>query len=477
MKKLNNFKYYIPVYLVRQALPLVSAPIFTRLLSVEEFGILALAIFFATFISGISNFGLLTIFQRNFFSYDNIFQIKNLLFSTITFVFCLLILLLCLLSFFGEFIVDNIFQKTIDIQILILSSIYMGIKTLNQFFFTFYKNNLDGKWYSIVSVLEGLLVLTIPLVLLTRVQNKIEFYVVGLIFSNIIIFILFIYKTFNNSLPKFIFQDLKKALILGLPLTPTFFFGVLNTQFDRYMLGMLNNLSGAGIFDIGQKIANTSFSFTSTLQNIFEPEIYKKMFSNKQNQKNSIGDYLLPFFFLSSVFSFFLIIFSVDLVYFLLPKEYSKSSTVISLLSFLYLIYFFGKIPQLLFVKKTKIITILSVISIGLNIILNFFLIKTYGFIGATYGTLISGTLSTLIRFIYSQKYYYIKWRVDYLIIVLIVLTITVVNILLTDINKDFNLSYLFIKSGVFLMYVFLGIKKLKINLSSYLNTSSNSFV
>ena len=71
-------------------------------------------------------------------------------------------------------------------------------------------------------------------------------------------------------------------LIISLPLTPRFFFGVINTQFDRYMLGILGSVGGVGLFEIGQKIGNIIFSFITALQNYFSPKVYQMFFSKEK---------------------------------------------------------------------------------------------------------------------------------------------------------------------------------------------------
>ena len=55
------------------------------------------------------------------------------------------------------------------------------------------------------------------------------------------------------------------------------------------MLGVLGSLGGEGLFDIGQKIANTSFVFMTTVQNIYSPQVYKRFFSRNPKIKNSKG--------------------------------------------------------------------------------------------------------------------------------------------------------------------------------------------
>ena len=67
MIKKHNFFWYGLSFSIKSIIPLVSLPWFSKFLSLEEFGIFALSIFFGTFISGISNLGLLNVFERNYF--------------------------------------------------------------------------------------------------------------------------------------------------------------------------------------------------------------------------------------------------------------------------------------------------------------------------------------------------------------------------------------------------------------------------
>ena len=89
MIKKHNFFWYGLSFTIKSIIPLVSLPWFSKFLSLEEFGIFALSIFFGTFISGISNLGLLNVFERNYFEISEE-QRKNFLFSVVIFVLCII---------------------------------------------------------------------------------------------------------------------------------------------------------------------------------------------------------------------------------------------------------------------------------------------------------------------------------------------------------------------------------------------------
>ena len=103
---------------------------------------------------------------------------------------------------------------------------------------------------------------------------------------------------------------LKENLKLSLPLTPRVFFGTINTQFDRYMLGMINTTTGVGIFDIGQKIANLGFIFLNVLQHVYAPEVFSTYMKNPKKFSKNIAEYLILFLFKSFFLFFIRFIFS-----------------------------------------------------------------------------------------------------------------------------------------------------------------------
>ena len=68
-------------------LPFITLPIFTRILTPEDYGLLGLALVYAMFIGGLANFGVSLAFDRNYFQYkDNSRKLGQLLFTSLTFI-------------------------------------------------------------------------------------------------------------------------------------------------------------------------------------------------------------------------------------------------------------------------------------------------------------------------------------------------------------------------------------------------------
>mgnify|MGYP001318525968 CR=1 FL=1 len=61
----NSIIYMLPIGV--SGLAFITIPIFTRILTPEEYGFLALAMIYATFSNGFSNLGMTSAFERNYF--------------------------------------------------------------------------------------------------------------------------------------------------------------------------------------------------------------------------------------------------------------------------------------------------------------------------------------------------------------------------------------------------------------------------
>ena len=131
-------------------------------------------------------------------------------------------------------------------------------------------------------------------------------------------------------------------MILSLPLTPRVFFATINSHFDRYMLGILNNRAGVGIYDIAQKISNLGFIFMTFLQQVFAPEVFQSYVKNPNTFSKKVGEYLSPYFYLSLFFCLLLGTFSQEIIYLLTTPSFYEAYPLIVILNMLYATYFLG---------------------------------------------------------------------------------------------------------------------------------------
>lgn len=409
-QQLNAFLLYLLPFLMRSVLPIITLPIFTRFLSPNDYGILALVVIYVTLVVGLSNLGMITIFERNYFEEKTHLARTRLMWSLIFLVMLLLMVFTVLSVHFESAITTYFFGIKLPSKLLLYSFLHLGVKSLLQYFYIFFRNSETPKKFTILAIVESTLSTIIALVLVVFYEQGIVGFIKGQSIGVSLVFgFLFIRALLKRQFSINVVK-MKSILQLSVPLTPRIFFGVINSQFDRYMIGSLNSINGVGVYDIGQKIANLGFVFMTTLQQVFAPKLYTIYFENKKNFKIESGKLLAPFYFVSTLFCFLLGIFSEELIYFLTTPEFYDSIPIVLILTMLYASYFFGKQPQLLLVKKTALISFLSIFTVGMNVLLNIPLIYLYGIYGAAWGTLVSGVVSAGIAFFFAQKHLPIRY-------------------------------------------------------------------
>jgi O-antigen/teichoic acid export membrane protein len=411
VKQLKNSAIYMLPVVFSGLLPLITLPIFTRILTPEDYGIWGLSQVYASFVIGIANFGLTVGYERNFFENKDTKERVSLLYSTQLFVIISIITFGLITFILKAQLSEWIIGSSEYSNIFFLTYCVTGIMGLKSYFLIYFKNTENAKSFTKYTITESILVVITSLFLVIYLDIGIIGLVWGQFIGSLVTIVILSYKFIRFVPPTFNGKALKESLKISVPLTPRIFFGLINNQFDKYMIGLLSTIGGVGVYNIGQKISNITFTFMTSIQNVFAPEVYKRMFEDGEEGKKSIGNYLTPFFYASISVCFLISLFSEEIITLLTPASYHKAIDIVIIFSMLYGTYFFGKQPQLIYMKKTYITSILTLVSIGINIAINIPFITKWGVIGAAWGTLLAGIISGCISFVVSQYHYRIEWE------------------------------------------------------------------
>ena len=455
----NSFIYILPV-IISNLLPFFTLPIFTRILTIENYGVLALAQVYATFMNGLTNFGMTVSYDRNYFQYrDNHLGSAKLLYSTLLFVILNFFLLAGLTYLFKGTLSKLIIGSAEHANILFWAFCGQFFTGLSYYYLAYFKNSESAKNFVVYTITGSLIAIIISFYLVVYLRIG----VIGIIYaqmcSGTLVFIILTYK-FTNIFPitfsKPIFVE---SLKISYPLTPRIFFGVISTQFDKYMIGLLASVGGVGIYSIGQKVAYVAFRYMTALQNVYAPQVYKRMFDLGDKGGEAVGRYLTPFAYISILVTLMISLFSQELITILTPSMYHGAIDIVTVLSMLYGSYFFGTQPQLIFAKKTWMTSALTLLSITLNIAINIPFIIKWGPVGAAWATLTAGLISSSISFAISQHYYRIRWEYGNLAyIFLTFFGFSILIILFRNMNTAYSVL-LGVKIIAVAIYTLIGIK------------------
>lgn len=454
----NSIIYFIPM-VIGSLLPIITLSVFTRLLTKEDFGVLALAQVYAIFVSGLANFGLTTSYERNFFQYRDQKQAAELLYSTLIFVVSAFLILAFLTYIFKSPISKLVIGTEQQGTLLFWAFCSVGFASLKTYYLTYFKNTENAKSFTTYTIYESLINIFLSLFMVVYLRVGVIGLVWGQLFAAVAIFSVLSFK-FSRRLP-FSFNRLilLDSLKLSYPLTPRIFLGVIGNQFDKYMIGLLASVAGVGIYSIGQRVSYAVFSYMTAIQNVYAPQVYKRMFEKGGKGGESIGRYLTPFAYISIAVALMISLFSEEIISVLTPQSFHGAIDIVIILSMFYGSMFFGKQPQLIFTKKTHITLFLTIVSIGLNIALNIPFIMKWGAVGAAWATLLAGLISGAISFIISQKYYEIKWEYKRIILIFLVFFISALLVVyLRNIHADYYIRMI-VKAASIVFYVYIGIR------------------
>lgn len=457
----NSFTYLIPT-VVENILPFLTLPIFTRILMPKDYGILALAQIYAILACGLMNVGLLGIYDRSFFQYRND-RVKSgkLFFSIVLFVLFNYALLIAITFFFQGILAQWVIQSSAFGGILLVTFCAEGAITIRQYYLFFFRNSEDAKKYVQYYIASSVLTFLFSFYFVVFARTGIIGIVYGRLLSNILVLVMLHFNLMRKLPFQFDKEILLSSLKLSWPLTPTIFSGVIAKHLDKYMLGILATIGGVGIYSMGQRVSYALFLCMTSLQNVFQPQTYKRMFEMKEEASRSVGEYLMPFLYICIFIGVLMISVVEEAIWVMMTPAYYGAIDIAIILIMYYGLLFWGKVNsmQMLFAKRTGVISLLTYSNIMINAAVSIPLIIKWGVVGAAWGTLIGGVISGSVTFVVAQRFYKITYAYDRLCIIFGIFFVYSIAMILM---RNFGVEYVFrvsFKAIAIALYAYFGVQ------------------
>lgn len=413
--------------------PLIALPVFMSVLSPRDYGAMALSQVYAVFMVGLANLAMNVGYERNYFQYEKVpSDVAKLFYSCVLFVG-----LNMAVVGFATFLFRDSLSAVMQIKgwgdLLVFVFFAEATNSLLQYYMIHLRNGQKAREYMASDIAGNILSVGLSLSFVFIFKAGVVGFVAGKLIANGMM-LLFMQSRLLYSLP-FAFDKkiCASALKFSLPLVPRIFLGVISTQFDKFLLGLLASLEGVGIYNIAQKLAYGIFAFIVSVQNVFIPKAYKMMFNDGDQAGSNIGKSLTGFAYFCTGFALSVVLFCDEFIRFFTPGQYHRMAGVIIVLSLFYALQFIGRITaiQLLYSKKTALISALSLIAVVVNTGISVPFIIRWGAMGAAWGTLVSGAVLLGISFYFAQKSFRIIWEKKRMGAILGVLVVSAVTLLI----------------------------------------------
>ena len=395
-KKIST--YYFIGTLFNNGISFLTVPIFTRLLSTQDYGIVTTYNSSVSIISMIICCALYMGVRAAFIDYK--YKIDDVLASLTTFV-----LINGLASTVVVLFIANIFNLRYPNFLILLCMIHSIGAGLIQNYSMYLMMQYRYKFRTALMVLPNAIAVAFSLVAIVFVL-KTDLYMGRIVPTAItqsffgLLTVILVYRKSRDFIDN---KYIKYCLTISLPLVLHGIALNILSQSDRVMITSLRSASETGIYSLIYNFGMIATVITTALDGVWVPWFTERL---KSGNTEAINKRSKEYIELMTVAMMELILIGPEVVKFMADKKYWDGITIIppivlaNYAIFAYTLYV--NIEH--FHKKTVYITINTLIAAGVNIVTNYIFIPMYGYLAAAYTTLFSYGIALILHASYAKK-------------------------------------------------------------------------
>ena len=393
-KALNKYQNSSPVFkatiwfmicsILQKAISLITVPIFTRMLTQEQYGQYSVYNSWQQIFAMICTLRLeYSVFNKGMSKFKDRRDEYTTSMQGLTNVIACIMLIVYLI--FHHQINDFLELPTIVVLFMILELLFTPAIS-----FWSLRKRYDFKYRPVVLMTLMMAVLNpaLGVVLVSVNEDK------GLarIFSCIIIQMCFGITAYILNLrksKKLISLDLWKfAFLFNLPLIPHYFSMYILDQSDRIMIQKMVSLEAVALYSIAYNAGAIMKIVTTSLNNALVPWQYRKL---ENKEFDTLENRMTSIFMIVALIVVAFSLFAPELVLFFGGEQYMEAVYVIPPVSAsLFFIFVYGMFANVeLYYDANKFTMFISLTGAGLNLLLNYIFIPIFGYVAAGYTTFI----------------------------------------------------------------------------------------
>lgn len=396
-RELKASVFYLVGNLFDKAIAFITVPIFSRLLTTSEYGVLN------TYTSWVSIFAIIVGLSLGQTLRSAYYDKKDELDSYLSSIYTLAIIDL-IITIVLALIVSLFFDFQITRYMLVLCVLHSFMQFVRDTYAMKLMMEMNYVKRTLVLAVPNILVAVLSVFIILQMDNNKH---MGRIYAYIIIYtIIALICLFSQYYKGKVFikkEYWKYGLSLSLPLILHSVSCVILSNSDRIMITKYINSSETGIYSLIYNMSLMTTVITSSLENVWIP-----WFSGKMNdgETTTINKAVFPYIFGTSTLVVGVMLVSPEILMILAPETYWKGKYMIPPLMCAVFITFLYTISVNLeyYLKSTKTIAKNTIIAAISNIILNVIFIPHYGAIAAAYTTLVSYMISFVLHYIDGKR-------------------------------------------------------------------------
>lgn len=415
-----QFGHFLTGNALLQLLSLITFPILTRILSVEQYGILGLVNATMLLVVAVAKLGLSDGIIRFYPEYSRTPEMRILFSSTVMTGGISLSLgasFIYLLGFFA--IAPHLTIEKQFVYCFIVMGFHLLIRPVNIIVLNFLRAEGKTLFINAINFFGKLFSVILSLLLLVFVFQKLYGFFIGIVLAETVVAALLLrwfFAEYNIVFNKISFGLVKKIILFGLPLLFNELSYLVLSYADRFLIITFLDAEALGVYSVGYNLAMyVANMITFSLSYAVVPN-YVKIF--EQEGKKATEEFLKKcmHYLLIGVIPICVGYYAVsgDLIVTFASHKYASAAIFSPIILLGTLLLGLNNVLNAgLYINK-KSVAILSIMlsAVFINIILNVLLIPRYGVNGAAIATLLSCLAASLLTVYYSFKHLIV--RIDF---------------------------------------------------------------
>jgi len=421
--------YTFGSYLLK-GLGFITVPIFSRLLTTEDFGIFNTFLAYEGILYLFVGLALHSSIKNAKYEYgdDKLDSYTSSIAIVPAVIICVLMVIGNVLDLLG---INVLSMDSLQLNMLFLYSFSSSILYIYRGRLIMSYRTMEYLWVSYFNVIFSIL-LSVILVLKVFPEERYVGRILGTTIPMLMIALWIFLRLFKKAKPKVNLSYWQFGLKISLPIIPHGIGQVLLSSFDRIMITNMIGASDAGLYSFAYTIYSIVLVAGNSVATVFEPWAFERMAENKNNIliKRS-GQIVLG---LAALCALTMLI-APELVIILGSEKYRAAIPAVMpvlLGGFFSMAYTIPAVVEY-YHKKTLYIAVGTCVATGINIFLNAIFIPQFGYIAAAYTTLVS-------YFLYFMFHAFISRRLAGFFIITM---------------KNLTLSGIVLTTGIFVSQVF----------------------
>lgn len=382
-----------------KGLALFSTPIFTRMLSEEEYGIYSI---FQSWYGILLIFTSLNIFLGGYTKGLILFKENSNEFTSAS--LALVVFITCC---YGLIYLMNPVQwsQIFDLKPSLMYVMFLELLFMPALEFWAAKSRFEYRYkaYVFVTLISSILSIGLGIVAVSNTQYKIEARIYTDVFAKVVVAAILFALIFVKGKAVFRKKYWMYSLKFNIPLIPHYLANYVLNQSDRIMIARMEGNTQAAYYSVAYTISTMMLLITNAVNNSFVPYLYKRI---DEGDIDKIRDITKPIIYGIACLCILTMVFAPEVIRVFAGKNYLNAIYVVPPIAasvfFIFLYSLFSHIEY--FYQKTGFIAAATSGSAVINLLLNYVFIREYGYYAAGYTTLVCYILLAFTHYLFYRK-------------------------------------------------------------------------